>query len=234
MQIHVGTSGWSNPIWNPNGLEWYVNNSGLNAVELNMSFYHLPHKYQIEEWAEIGKKLLWTVKVNRSITHFFRFNNTAVEKMVEFLELFSSLDHITHYYLFQLPPNAHPNIKNDIENFFKKFKNHKKFALEWKNQRWFSAENMKWAKDLGITIISADAPLVPRDIICTNETVYLRLHGRSDWFEHHYSRKELSNIVKRVIQTKCKRVIALLNNQTSQLKNAQALMYILKNEAAIE
>ncbi|MFP3209319.1 MAG: DUF72 domain-containing protein, partial [Nitrososphaeria archaeon] len=38
MEPYVGTSGWSY-AWNPDGLEWYVRNSGLNAVELNSSFY---------------------------------------------------------------------------------------------------------------------------------------------------------------------------------------------------
>lgn len=227
MKIYVGTSGWSNPLWNPNGLEWYVKNSGLNAVELTMSFYQLPTKYQIENWVNNGKNLLWSVKVHRSITHFFRFNNLAVEKFSEFLELFSHLDPFIEYYLFQLPPNAHPSIKDDIEKFFNHFANKNKFALEWKNQKWFTNENIQWAKQLGVTIISADAPLVPRDIIYTTKTVYLRLHGRSDWFEHHYTRKELSNISQRVKNSQCERIIAFLNNQNSQLKNAQTLLYTL-------
>lgn len=228
MQIYVGTSGWSNPLWNPNGLEWYVKNSGLNAIELTMSFYHLPNRYQIEDWATQGKSLLWTIKVHRSITHFFRFNSLALEKFNEFLELFSDLDPFTEYYLFQLPPTAHPTMKNDIEKFFNNFSNKNKFALEWKNQKWFNQEHIKWAKDLGITIISADEPCVPRDVVTTTNTVYLRLHGRSDWFEHHYTRKELGNIALRVKNSNCDRIIAFLNNQNSQLKNAQTLLYTFK------
>lgn len=229
MQVLVGTTGWSNPIWNPGGFTWYKENSGLDAVELNMSFYQLPTKEQIIKWAEKTGDISWSVKVNRSVTHFFRFKGHAYDSWAAFADLFSSLDkHVSHY-LFQLPPNAHPNIKNDIEEFFHKTNLGNRFALEWRNQKWFSPEHIKWAKDLGITIVSADSPTVPRDIMCTTDTVYLRLHGRSDWFQHYYSRKELSNIVKRVQATNCKKVVAFLNNEAFQLKNARMLKTIFSS-----
>ncbi|RLF12723.1 MAG: DUF72 domain-containing protein, partial [Thermoprotei archaeon] len=39
MRVYIGTSGWLYD-WNLDGsLDWYVKNSGLNAVELNASFY---------------------------------------------------------------------------------------------------------------------------------------------------------------------------------------------------
>lgn len=227
MEIFVGTSGWSNPIWNPDGLSWYVKNSGLNAVELSMPFYHLPTIDQVKTWRAEGEKLLWSIKVNRFITHLYRFNESAEKRMHEFLELFAPLDDITSYYLFQLPPNAHPTMKPQMEKFFSKFNFKNRIALEWKNQTWFTDDNIKWAKDLGIHVVSADAPMIPRDIICSLDTIYLRLHGRSDWFEHHYSRKELNKISQKIKATKSKRIVAFLNNQTSQLKNAQTFLYTL-------
>lgn len=223
MEIFVGTSGWSNPLWNPNGLSWYTENSGLNAVELNMSFYQLPTVEQVESWAQEGKSLSWSVKINRSVTHFFRFNEIAFERFLEFKELFKALDKNISHYLFQLPPDAHPSYKKDIENFFAKTGLGARFALEWRNPRWFTKDHLTWAKDLGLTIVSADSPQVPREIINTNGIVYLRLHGRSDWFTHHYSRKELERIVEATRQSGCSKVLAFLNNDSSQLKNARAL-----------
>lgn len=229
MEIIVGTSGWSNPIWNPNGLSWYQDESGLNGVELVMSFYQLPTLEQIRLWAVEGKSLVWSVKVNRSVTHFFRFNGMAREKFLEFRELFSPIDKNIAHYLFQLPPNAHPHMRNEIEDFFHFTGLRERFALEWRNPKWFTEEHIQWAKNLGLTLVSADSPSVPRDMLNTSGTVYLRLHGRSDWFEHHYSRKELSHIAKEVKATGCKRVIAFLNNDSSQLKNARALRAIFTN-----
>jgi uncharacterized protein YecE (DUF72 family) len=40
MELFVGTSGWFYS-WNPDGsFDWFCRFSGLNAVELNMSFYN--------------------------------------------------------------------------------------------------------------------------------------------------------------------------------------------------
>jgi uncharacterized protein YecE (DUF72 family) len=228
MDILVGTSGWSNPIWNPNGLQWYQKHSGLNVIELNMSFYQLPTHDQIEVWVSESKGFVWAVKVNRSITHFFRFNKLALEKFNEFKALFKQLDSQVSYYLFQLPSHAHPTIRNDIEAFFKKSNLASRFALEWRNPKWFVKEHIDWALSLGITLVSTDSPSIPRDILCTSDTVYLRLHGRSDWFEHHYSRKELAHIAHLVKNTGCKRVIAILDNGSSQLRNAQKLFAIFQ------
>jgi len=227
MEVFTGTSGWSNPIWNPNGLSWYQQHSRLNAVELNMSFYQLPEKSQIEDWAREGNALLWSVKVNRSVTHLFRFNSLAREKFVKFRMLFAPLDEKIATYVFQLPPNAHPAIRNDIEEFFHFTNLGKRFALEWRNPKWFVKEHLDWARELGITVVSADCPAVPRDIMAVNDTVYLRLHGRSDWFLHHYSRKELSHIATSVINTGCKRAMVFLDNDSMQLKNARMFSSII-------
>lgn len=234
MNIFVGTSGWSNPIWNPNGLLWYQKYSRLNAIELNMSFYQLPNKLQVKQWAQEGNSLLWAVKVNRSITHFFRFNHLAQEKFSEFLELFAPLDKLISHYVFQLPPNAHPAMRGDIEKFFHHFGLKSRFALEWRNHKWFLQEHIDWAKRLGITIVSADSPLVPREIISTNKTVYLRLHGRSDWFLHHYSRKELTQIASAIRKTNCEKVFAFLDNDSSQLKNARTFLAILQEHHRVD
>lgn len=195
-----------------------------------MSFYQLPSPEQIASWASEGQSLTWTVKINRSVTHFFRFNDIAFDRFQEFKELFAPLDNRVAYYLFQLPPNAHPAMRNDIETFYKKSGLGPRFALEWRNVRWFSKDHVDWAKSLGITIVSADSSVVPRDIINTSGTVYLRLHGRSDWFEHHYSRKELSRMAMSVLESGCSRVIAFLNNDSSQLKNARALKQVFREQ----
>ncbi|MEM4399353.1 MAG: DUF72 domain-containing protein [Candidatus Nitrosocaldus sp.] len=72
MESFIGTSGWFYP-WNPDGsLDWFVRFSGLNAVELNMSFYRFPSPNMVRSWAAKGKALRWAIKVNRLITHTYR------------------------------------------------------------------------------------------------------------------------------------------------------------------
>ncbi len=231
MEIFVGTAGWSNPIWNPGGLKWYQEKSQLNAVELTMSFYQLPTPMQVAEWAQVGKDLAWSVKVNRSVTQLFRFNHTAQEHFAHFRKLFQPLDHLISHYVFQLPPNMHPTMRKGIEAFFIDTGLGSRIALEWRNPKWFMEEQIEWASDLGICLVSADAPSIPRDILCINETVFLRLHGRSDWFLHHYSRKELGHIAQAIRDTGCKKLYAFLDNESAQLKNARAFFSILREDS---
>ena len=54
MKAFVGTSGWSYD-WNESGtLSWYVTNTGLNAIELNGTFYGFPKPGGIKSWARDG------------------------------------------------------------------------------------------------------------------------------------------------------------------------------------
>ena len=77
MEVFIGTSGWSYN-WNEgSSLEWYVNNSGLNAIELNMSFYRFPYPNMVKSWSSKGKQLAWVIKVHRSITHLKKLNKES-------------------------------------------------------------------------------------------------------------------------------------------------------------
>jgi uncharacterized protein YecE (DUF72 family) len=91
--------------WNlGRSLEWYVNHSGLNAVELNASFYRVPAAGQVERWAEVGRALRWAVKVYRGVTHFGKLSEKALERLKGFLAVFRPLDYLIDFYLFQMPP----------------------------------------------------------------------------------------------------------------------------------
>ena len=99
MEVFVGTSGWSYD-WNEGGnLDWYIQNSGLNAVELNASFYRFPFRNQILGWSRKGRELAWAVKVHRGVTHTHRFNEAAGVLWKRFREAFIPLDPFVDFYL---------------------------------------------------------------------------------------------------------------------------------------
>ncbi len=230
VRIFVGTSGWYYD-WNEDGsLDWYLKNSGLNAIELNASFYRFPFPNQVKAWARKGRNLRWVIKVNRLITHQFKFSQRALEAWFKFAQLFSPMDGLIDYFLFQLPPNFTPRAKKKIEEFIKELKITKKIALEVRNEKWFNKDALNWAKNLGITWVSIDAPEFSRDIYKTTENVYLRMHGRDAWYSHNYTNKELKEIARRIILKKPEGIYVFFNNNHNMLKNAQEMFEIFASQ----
>ena len=86
---HVGTSGWMYS-WNPDGLDWYASKSGLDTIELNMSFYRFPYPNQVRSWARKSSAtgLLWSIKIHRSISHRRLLSEPAYDIWGRFHRLF--------------------------------------------------------------------------------------------------------------------------------------------------
>ncbi|RLG46838.1 MAG: DUF72 domain-containing protein, partial [Thermoproteota archaeon] len=89
-EAFVGTCGWAYG-WNPDGLPWYARESGLNAVELNYSFYRFPTRERAEAWAREGSGLRWSIKVSRAVTHRRRMKGEALPLWERFREAVSPL-----------------------------------------------------------------------------------------------------------------------------------------------
>jgi uncharacterized protein YecE (DUF72 family) len=189
----------------------------------------------VTSWAkktkEIKKEFKWAVKVNRLITHVFKFNERAFSTWKKFEKIFSSLDSFIAFYLFQLPPSLTIKAKERIAEFAKKTELGERFALEAREISWFGSEGIEFAKENGITFVSVDAPAfsnLPRDIFCTNRNVYLRMHGRTDWYFHNYSDKELGEILQKIFNNKPKQAYVFFNNDHGMLQNAQKLKSLVE------
>ena len=226
--IFIGTSGWYYP-WNEGKcLDWYVKYTGLNAIELNASFYRFPFPSYIKGWANRGKSLKWSVKVNRRITHIHKFNEQSYPVFEKFLALFEPLKKYIAFYLFQMPPKFGIKNKKNIEAFQKEFNLGCKFALEPRNEEWFSEDILRWLKSLKITIVSIDAPKFPENIFTTDEYIYLRLHGRKQWYNYDYSKDELLSIKKKIEKLAPHTTFIFFNNDHNMLNNAQIMLSIMK------
>ena len=225
--VHVGTSGWSYS-WNPDGLDWYIKNSGLDTVELNMSFYRIPYQNMVKGWARKGKDLLWSVKVNRLITHVHRLNEKSYRIWNWFRDRFKPLEDTGNlkYYLFQLPPSAKPSddLLDRLKRFAQMTRLGPRFALEGRNEDWFSDDIVSWARRLGITLVSVDAPDLPRCIMNSNGHIYLRIHGRYSWYSYDYSENELKEIRDRILSVgNVLSAYIYFNNDHAMLHNARAM-----------
>jgi len=235
MRIYIGTSGWSYR-WNlKRRLDWYVEKSGLNAIELNSSFYNFPTPHVVASWAEAGKELSWCVKVHRSITHFSRLKRNAFRNFRKQIDLFAPLEKYVSYYLLQMPPT----LKNDsesrdaIRNFVRGFPECKnKFAFEFRHATWFSRDTIEFMEHLGCVMVSVDAPEstgFPYEIYNVRRRVYLRMHGRTGWYWHNYTRKELKSTAKKIIEAGGQECHIFFNNDINMLENAREMKRILFN-----
>lgn len=237
MKIYVGTSGWMYS-WNPDGFDWFIKNSGLNAIELNASFYRFPFPNQVKSWKrkteQFNPSLRWSIKVNRLITHVFKFSERALSTWKKFENLFKPLSEHVDFFLFQLPPSLTSKFALKLERFIKKVKLNEKFALEVRNISWFDGKWIEWASELGVTWVSIDAPYFtnfPREIYCTGSSIYLRMHGRDDWYSHYYEDEELEEIKEKILKVKAKKAYVYFNNNTNMLRNARLLLSLFHKDS---
>jgi uncharacterized protein YecE (DUF72 family) len=228
MDFFVGTSGWYYSWNEERSLDWFIAKSGLNAVELNMSFYRFPYSNMVKSWVNKDKALRWAVKVNHLITHRFKFNEKAFPAWQKFRDLFSPLDANVDFYLFQLHPRITPELADAIEKFGKETGLQKRFAVEVRNREWFKAEWVSWASNLGITWVSVDSPDFPLDAYNTDGLVYQRMHGRTAWYSHHYSNRELEEVAEKITKTNPEKAYVFFNNDTAMLENARKMLDIFK------
>jgi uncharacterized protein YecE (DUF72 family) len=226
MKLYVGTSGWYYD-WNKDKtLDWYIEHSSLNAVELNASFYRFPFPNQIKSWARKGRALRWVIKVNRLITHQYKFSAQAIATWHRFYDAFATMHTMIDYFLFQLPPYSTPTSKRKIEVFFNALENKKQCALEPRHEAWFDQKVLHWAQLLGITWVSIDAPEYTRDVFKTTADVYVRMHGRTAWYRHDYTKRELKDVAQRIIAANPRRAFVFFNNDHAMLRNAQSMKQI--------
>jgi len=233
MEFFVGTSGWYYPWNEKRSLDWYVSNSCLNAVELNASFYRFPLSSKVRAWAKKGKGIRWVVKVNRLITHTFKFSGKALSTWQKFRELFAPLDEYIDFYLFQLPQRITPESAPLIAKFAEKTGLRKRFALEVRNREWFDEAWVSWASEAGITLVSVDSPDFPLEVFNTNGLVYQRMHGRTEWYAYTYSDEELEETAKKIVKEKPEKAYVFFNNDAAMLENARKMFNILKGKVSL-
>jgi len=227
MRAYIGTSGWWYDWNKESSLDWYIENSGLNAIELNASFYRFPFPNQVKGWHNRGSTLTWVVKVHRLITHTYMLHGEAHHVYERFLELFKPLDESIALYLFQMPPRFKPSSLDNIEKFIKNLDS-SKIAFEFRNEEWYNFDFDKL--DFDGVIVTPDSPEIQDKPFYKNNCIYMRFHGRSSWYSYKYSENELKAVAKTVKIKNPKRAFAFFNNDHNMLSNARTFMKLLKNQ----
>lgn len=226
MDAFVGTSGWYYEWNKKKNLEWFVENSGLNSVELNASFYRFPFPNNITGWSTKGAELRWSVKVHRSITHWRQFSESALDIWENFRQLFEPLDHLIDFYLFQAPPKF-----DDLEKalwFAGETGLGERFALEIRNKELLGNDELCTELTENVTLVSVDSP-DHRDRIFPGKIVYMRMHGREGWYSYNYSQEEIKETVRRINESGREKVYIYFNNNHNMLENARTALKVFSD-----
>ena len=182
MNLNVGTSGFSYKEWKgpfspeklpaKDMLRFY--SGQLPAVEINNTFYRLPKREVIANWAEqVPETFRFSIKASRRITHFKRLKET--DEVLEYLlAAVDVLGDRLGVVLFQLPPN----FKKDMDRlapFLEMLPGDVRAAFEFRNASWFDDEVYDALRAHGAALVVADTNEKDAAIISTAPFGYLRL-----------------------------------------------------------
>ncbi|MCL7413312.1 MAG: DUF72 domain-containing protein [ANME-2 cluster archaeon] len=206
--IRLGCSGWDYRDWvgtfyerdEPSKLRAYT--SLFNTAEINSTFYSYPKPGLVLGWAaHTPDDFVFSVKLNRLVTHDKRLDLAAgVEEDVHrFCQLMEPLKRSGKLacILIQLPPGLKYS-HSLIEGFLAVLPPEYPFALEFRNRTWLTDDAFRLFEQYTITPVMTDGPALPKTMMSSSTTSYIRWHGRGNkiWYNYHYSRMELEPWVK--------------------------------------
>lgn len=241
--LYIGTSGWSYIHWGkgifyPKKPNLFYYSKFFNSVEINYSFYHIPKTTTLEKWKkQTPEKFLFSIKVNRIITHLKRLKNSKII-FRKFFKICNVLEENLGPLLFQFPPSFKMNeeILKDFLTFLRKNYKKEKFVMEFRHHSWFKTKIYKILKKFNIALCLANSPYYPEVEKQTADFFYIRFHGSKNLFSSSYTKKELIYYAK-IIKKHLKKgpVFVYFNNDAKgfAVKNASELKKILKNDIII-
>jgi len=183
------------------------------VVEINYTFYRMPHPYTVESFLTRTERLRFSIKVNRVFTHERSFTAGDVERFLQgCIPLLESNRFVA--FLFQFPPSFHYSPEN-VE-FLKKlcgaFGDWRK-AVEVRSRSFERSEFYSEIEGMGLSLVNTDAPKVRGVLVgpwrSVGEFNYIRLHGRNreawsgeeesdERYDYLYSEEELRDLKRKI------------------------------------
>ena len=202
ISIRVGTAGWTVPKETATSfpadgshLERYA--VGLNAVEINSSFYRSHRQSTYERWAaSVPGSFRFAVKLPKQITHINQLIESEFE-LDQFIEETSGLGDKLGPILVQLPPSLAWS-EGTVHRFFSVFRARHRGSIvcEPRHKSWFSDEVDCQLNSLQIGRVAADPAIVPQAAIPGGyrEECYFRWHDSPRIYYSDYDENSLSRL----------------------------------------
>ncbi len=232
MAYYVGCSGYHYKDWRgkfypedlkkEKWLEYYAEH--FNTVEINNTFYQIPEKKTLKEWVKITPDgFRFTVKGSRYITHMKKLKDPE-EHLDNFYDGIEPIKEKTGVILWQLPGNLHKN-EEKIENFCRLLDRDFLNVIEFRHSSWFTEDIYNLLAGYDVITCSLSAPDdLPEFLEDRTKKVYLRFHGKEEWYKYKYSEEELEGWADRMKRSRAKDYYVYFNNDVGANSVENALM----------
>ncbi len=250
----IATSGYSYEDWKGSFypdeikknqmLEFYTQH--FNSVELNSPYYRIPAISVVQGLADrTPADFEFIVKVNQETTHRRIENDSAMRLLIESLRPLKDQQKLKGL-LAQFPysfKNSEVNRRYLSETV--RFAGESPLFIEFRHHSWLKPALFSFLESLGAGYVNVDEPaldgLLPPQELVTNDTGYIRFHGRNEekwWdgkgserYDYLYSQKELESWVghiKNILRKTVKTYIFFNNHPRGQaVNNARQMTIIL-------
>lgn len=238
MEIHIGCSGWFYSHWRgvfyprdePTTKLWFGYYANVfKTVELNAPFYRWPKPATVRRWKrDAPPGFRYSVKVNQTITHERRLWRTGV-LIRSYYEIADVLGDRMGCFLFQFPP-SYRYTPSRLRSVTTQLNPAHRSAVEFRHRSWWRPSVYRAFAQRGLIFCAVSAPRLPEDFPPGQPILYVRLSGRTRWYQHDYSRDELAAWADRIRASGATEVWVYFNNDRRgfAIKNALALRRLLR------
>jgi uncharacterized protein YecE (DUF72 family) len=183
VEILTGTSGYSYKEWvgpfypekTPASAMLRCYAERFPTVEINNTFYRMPHTTLLERWAsEVPETFAFTLKAPQRITHMKRLKGVAPD-VAEFTRRAAVLGERLGMLLFQLPPTLRKDLPR-LRDLLGALPPESRVALEFRHDSWQDDEVYETlrAHAAALCVVEDDEDGTS-PFVCTSEDAYLRL-----------------------------------------------------------
>ncbi len=192
MDVRVGTSGYAYKEWKgkfyPDDLvqkkflAYYA--SRLRTVEINNTFYRVPKREVVRNWADaVPDGFSFVLKASMRITHKKRLKD-AEEPLGWVVRSAKELGDKQGPMLFQLPPYLRKDIDR-LKAFLRILPAGWRSAFEFRHESWFDEETYDVLKAHDVALVISETDELTPPVVATASYGYLRLR------KEKYAKKEL-------------------------------------------
>jgi len=165
-EFHIGCSGWFYwgwrgkfyPLTAPTHKWFPYYAEHFKTVELNAPFYSWPKRSTVQCWIrQAPAGFLYSIKVNRYITHGFRMEGTAMLVEQFYLDVGEALGERMACFLFQFPPSFRYT-KKRLAAICKQLDPRYRNVVEFRHKSWWNDEVYAASRRLGLSSAPVAGP----------------------------------------------------------------------------